>query len=251
MRILQKNMQSQHSVSNLEPDSPRLEGGERRSPRGSSPYEHIMKYFESSQTPRARAQKFVVFILHGLEGNPFDMRHIRAAVIDAIPSSRVFIVNNNFKLTNEDLNLQARRLALEVREILVSINFFGGPPNADERSQEIIFVGHSLGGLVIREAVQYMQWAQKNLFALATLNTPHLGCLGNRFLVNTGGVTRHQGAQHVRQEGFSAPNVAFGLREEGRADEPLRQHQGVQAHFPAQLARGRLRAAALGEGVRD
>jgi hypothetical protein len=31
-----------------------------------------------------------------------------------------------------------------------------------------------------------MKWIKKNLFALITLNTPHLGCISPKFLVNTG-----------------------------------------------------------------
>jgi hypothetical protein len=77
-----------------------------------------------NETPRKR-QRYIAFILHGLEGNPFDMRHIRAALIDCIPQCAVYIINNNFKLTNQDVNLQAKRLSLEVKEILTFLAFFG------------------------------------------------------------------------------------------------------------------------------
>jgi triacylglycerol esterase/lipase EstA (alpha/beta hydrolase family) len=56
----------------------------------------------------------------------------------------------------------------------------------DSKDAQIIFIGHSLGGLIIREALQYMKWIKNNLFAMITLNTPHMGCLGDKFLVNTG-----------------------------------------------------------------
>ena len=31
-----------------------------------------------------------------------------------------------------------------------------------------------------------MKWIKNNLFAMITLNSPHMGCLGDKFLVNTG-----------------------------------------------------------------
>lgn len=190
MKILQKNQKSSWSISNCDQlESPRYENIlETKSQRSSSPYENIVKHFETSNNPRPNAQKFIAFILHGLEGNPFDMRHIRAALINAVPNCSVYIINNNFNLTNQDLNLQARRLALEVKEILNFNNYFGRSRvlTEAEKSEEIIMIGHSLGGLIIRESVEYMPWIQDKLFALVTLNTPHLGCLGKRFLVNTG-----------------------------------------------------------------
>lgn len=89
-----------------------------------TPYGNMVQFFTDKPNFVIK-KKFIAFILHGLEGNPFDMRHIRAALLDCIPDCSVYIINNNFKLTNHDLNIQAKRLALEVREILTFMNFFG------------------------------------------------------------------------------------------------------------------------------
>jgi hypothetical protein len=127
MRMLQNNKKSQKSLVDLNGSS-FVDFGtikENKSIKNSiSPYEDLVKSIRR-ETINALKTKYIVFILHGLEGNPFDMRHIRAAILDNIPDASIYIINNNFKLTNQDINIQAKRLALEVKEILSFLDFFG------------------------------------------------------------------------------------------------------------------------------
>ena len=89
-----------------------------------SPYRNLLFAFEND--PFIEPQhRYIAFICHGLEGNSFDMRHIRAAIIDVFPDCVVYILNNNFNLTNQSIKLQAKRLACEVEEILESFSFYG------------------------------------------------------------------------------------------------------------------------------
>lgn len=125
MKILQKNPKSLRSIGNLDGseiyDFKTIQESKFKQESG-SPYEIIMN--SRTELPRSK-QKYIAFITHGLGGNPFDMRHIRAALIDCIPQCAVYIINNNFRLTDQDINLQAKRLSLEVREILTFMGFFG------------------------------------------------------------------------------------------------------------------------------
>ena len=92
--------------------------------RSVSAYSRMVDSLEYKHAKKKKLQ-YIVFISHGLEGNPFDMRHIRAALLNVLPDSVVYILNNNFQLTNQCLNNQAKRMALEVKDILRSINFYG------------------------------------------------------------------------------------------------------------------------------
>ncbi|MEO0369578.1 MAG: hypothetical protein AAF197_12485, partial [Pseudomonadota bacterium] len=41
---------------------------------------------------KKKKRKLIFFVVHGLEANPFDMRHIRAAILTNIPNSSVHLV---------------------------------------------------------------------------------------------------------------------------------------------------------------
>ena len=48
------------------------------------------------------------------------------------------------------------------------------------------FIGHSLGGLIIREGLKYLKNIRDRMVTFVSFNSPHLGCLSKRILVNTG-----------------------------------------------------------------
>ena len=127
MRKLQKTRKSMKSIvdDNASEFVDFTTIAEDKPPRKSiSPYEDIVKIIRRESLNTVRT-KYIAFIVHGLDGNPFDMRHIRAALQDSLPDCSIFLINNNFKLTKQDINIQAKRLALEVKEVLNYMNFFG------------------------------------------------------------------------------------------------------------------------------
>lgn len=51
----------------------------------------------------------------------------------------------------------------------------------------VSFIGHSLGGLIIRAALPYLKEYQDCFFTYMSLSTPHLGLVyGNSSLVDAG-----------------------------------------------------------------
>ena len=62
--------------------------------------------------------KLIFFIVHGLEGTPFDMRHFRAAIKATIPDAVVFLADCNSGMTNDSIVDQGKRFADNVQEIL-------------------------------------------------------------------------------------------------------------------------------------
>ena len=51
---------------------------------------------------------------------------------------------------------------------------------------KISFIGHSLGGLIIRSSLKYLTKYKNNMHNYISLGTPHLGSVSNKFLVKTG-----------------------------------------------------------------
>ena len=121
--------------------------------------------------------------MHGLGASPFDMRHIRAAILASVPNSVVYLVQNNTGLTQDSIKTQGKRLALEIATLL-KMHSVSGRLMSDFAGYA--FVGHSLGGLVIREGVRRLRFLHHRLVVYVSLNTPHLGCVSSRLLVTTG-----------------------------------------------------------------
>ena len=143
------------------------------------------------------ARDLIFFVTHGLEANPFDMRHVRAAILTNIPMATVVMMNNNYTRTNDNIVDQGYRFSIEVRNFMMKISNPGKYLNFYIRysfyfyhnileNAEIVMVGHSLGGLIIREGLKYLAEFKNNMTLYLSLNTPHLGCISPKFLVKTG-----------------------------------------------------------------
>lgn len=127
----------------------------------------------------------VFFLMHGLEASPFDMRIIRAAILYHIPKSYVFLMKENHHKTNQSLHILSKEFAAEVSSIILTSMLPGKFLNKLENIK-IIFVGHSLGGLIIRNSLKHLLNYKDKFYAYISLNTPHLGCSESKFLVKTG-----------------------------------------------------------------
>lgn len=88
-----------------------------------SPYSSIMNQLNKSSETKF-SENYIFFIAHGLDGNPFDMRHIRAAILTFFPEALIFIISTNYGLTAQTIENQAIRVANEIETILVNPEFF-------------------------------------------------------------------------------------------------------------------------------
>ena len=121
---------------------------------------------------------------------------------------------------------------------------------------ELAFVGHSLGGLVIREGLRHLRFARSRFLAYISLNTPHLGCVSQKFLVSTGrrprpANGRHQAAVDVFEPTVGQANGAQGLRPLPGEAERGPHDRRVQERLPGVLLRRRLLAGVLVQGDRQ
>ncbi|AFZ79010.1 serine esterase family member protein [Theileria equi strain WA] len=71
------------------------------------------------------------------------------------------------EVTKDNIKEIAKRLASEVNcRIQSDITY--------EKLGRLTFIGHSMGGLIVREALQYLEYKEK-LYTFITISTPHIG----------------------------------------------------------------------------
>ena len=108
----------------------------------------------------------LIIFVHGFQGNAFDL---------LLMCSR-----KNEDHTDEDISGMGERLSKEIEQFIEE-----WCPNA--LFEKISFVGHSLGGLIIRAALPYLEHYSSKFQFFITFSTPHLGCvLNSSALVDAG-----------------------------------------------------------------
>ncbi len=111
----------------------------------------------------------LVVLVHGFQGNSYDMKLIKNN-LGLVNSSLVFLSSNaNQDDTECDFEEMGKRLANEVRSYLKEWSEGG------ILFKKISFVGHSIGGLIIRSALPHLMDYSEKFFIFMSLSTPHLG----------------------------------------------------------------------------
>lgn len=82
---------------------------------------------------------------------------------------RVFISSANEGRTEESIEQLGKRLAVELNNFFKNVDF-----GAQTR---LSFIGHSMGGIIIRSALSYIRNIDPYLFTYMSFSSPHLGYL--------------------------------------------------------------------------
>eukprot|EP00947_MAST-08B_sp_MAST-8B-sp1_P004088 g4088.t1 len=116
----------------------------------------------------------VVVLQHGFQGNVFDLRLFRNWMAFLMPTHKYLIAKANEHDTETDLKIMGRRLAQEVDDKLQV--WCGG---SADRLSSLSFIGHSLGGVIIREALtcDALEPYLSKLHTFISFSSPHLGFL--------------------------------------------------------------------------
>lgn len=131
---------------------------------------------------KGNMKEHLVVLVHGFQGNQFDMRLLRIHLNSLFPHNYFLSSRSNEQKTSGDIQEMGERLSLEVRQHLQS-------QGLEHRVSRISFVGHSLGGVIIRAALgmEYLQSVKNKLHVYLSLSSPHVGYLhGTSGIVNTG-----------------------------------------------------------------
>jgi len=123
--------------------------------------------------PTAQPYKGVhVFVLvHGFQGNSFDMRLMKNNIALLYPKALYLCSSSNEEDTEGDLQQMGENLADEVRRFVR--DWCPGRPQST--LDRLSFIAHSVGGLIVRSALPLLQEFHSKLRTFVSFSTPHLG----------------------------------------------------------------------------
>jgi pimeloyl-ACP methyl ester carboxylesterase len=111
----------------------------------------------------------LIVLVHGFQGNSFDLRTLRNYISLVYPKVLFLESTFNESKTEGDIREMGSRLS---RELISHLTY-----NFPDKSPKISFIGHSLGGLIIRAALPYLDCLSDRMHLFMSLSTPHLGLM--------------------------------------------------------------------------
>jgi hypothetical protein len=122
----------------------------------------------------------LIVLVHGFEGNSNDMRVIKNEIALINPSCVFLSSNINQENTGLDLLQMGKKLASEVKSYVKEWN-------EGLIFKKISFIGHSIGGVIIRSALPHLKEFKDKLWMYISLGSPHLGhSYSDSILIKTG-----------------------------------------------------------------
>ncbi|OII70888.1 uncharacterized protein cubi_00816 [Cryptosporidium ubiquitum] len=120
----------------------------------------------------------IMIFVHGLQGSAFDMRNVRNIISLYYPDVLCLLSTCNEDYTDGPIEEMGKRLS---DEIITAISPFS------KSLKKLSFVGHSLGGIIIRAALPHLYMFSSQFYLYWSLSAPHLGCISNNSkLINAG-----------------------------------------------------------------
>lgn len=129
-----------------------------------------LSYTENSITESGSGTHLIILV-HGYQGNSLDMGLFKNYLQLAYPKTVVFSSTANENFPDASIAEQAERFAFEVLSHIEQAGL-------ENRLGKLSFLGHSMGGLVIRAALPYFERFSNQMHSYISLSTPHLGAAG-------------------------------------------------------------------------
>ncbi|EGR30000.1 serine esterase, putative [Ichthyophthirius multifiliis] len=143
--------------------------------------ETIIKKEDKINKKNIKEQIHLFILVHGFQGNSFDMKVFRNYLTYLYPESLFLSSNCNEDSTVGDIQEMGKNLANEI------INFIQETCQVDILSR-ISFIGFSLGGIIIRAALPYLEDYSQKMYSFITLSSPHLGFMYNSNIIIEAGL---------------------------------------------------------------
>jgi esterase/lipase len=121
----------------------------------------------------SRRKPHIIILVHGYQGCRYDVRVIQNFLGKILPESVSYASRSNEDMEGKSIQDMGRDLAKEVIGLTkIHVGF-----------EKISFVGHSLGGIIVREALTYLKSLRRFFFTYISLSVPHLGCRKNKSIL--------------------------------------------------------------------
>lgn len=128
--------------------------------------------------PDKLKSKHLIVLVHGFQGSSFDLRNLHNFIKLAYPHCEIFESSHNENKTEGDIKEMGARLSKELISYLTEFYPMKAP--------SISFIGHSLGGLIIRAALPYLECISDKMHLYMSLSTPHLGFMYSTKILDAG-----------------------------------------------------------------
>jgi hypothetical protein len=139
-------------------------------------FEKIERNFNPKKVPK---NTHLVVLVHGLKGSDFDLQIYKMFLTVMFPNVTCLDSSVNVGVDNESIAILGFNLANEVKDFVFSQGFIG--------LKKVSFIGHSLGGLIVRAALPYLDQLSPKMDSFISLGSPHLGIANNdSLLIKTG-----------------------------------------------------------------
>jgi len=132
---------------------------------------HQIMHQETKPFNRFTTNIHVMVLVHGYRGTHMDMHVIRSYLFQIYPKLHVFSSRINESMTDNYIGLLGTNLAREVEAFIRD--------NRIPRSRlKLSFLSHSLGGVIVRAALPFLEDFKDCMHSFISLAGPHLG-VGN------------------------------------------------------------------------
>ena len=123
----------------------------------------------------------LIVLVHGFQGSAADVRGIKNAIAAVRPDCLVICSSINEGQTEGDIADMGSRLAHEVNKHLSDWA-------CTKLVRKLSFIGHSLGGIIIRAALPHLRQHSRLFHLFMTFSSPHLGYMHNSSAVISAGM---------------------------------------------------------------
>jgi len=152
------------------------------------------------------AENHLYILVHGFQACANDMRLLKNQLNIFNPKSHILCSTANEKGTDGDIREMGKRLSDEVKKYIKK--WFPNPENL----HKITFFAHSLGGLIARSALPWLDEYKEKMWSFVTFSSPHLGYMFSESKIINAGLwvlKKWLGSQCLEQLSFTdKPNLS-------------------------------------------
>jgi len=118
----------------------------------------------------------IVFV-HGFQASALDMRTFKNYVMMKNPKVMCYSSQANEEATEGSIERMGKNLAKEMRQYIKEWCY--AKDKVTMYLHRLSFIGHSLGGIIIRAALPYLEDYKELMYGYLSLGSPHLGYLAS------------------------------------------------------------------------